>query len=214
MWYTTYMGTLVDITGNQYGRWTVISRAENAKNNQTSWTCRCSCGNERVVAKSNLLNGKSTGCQSCRTSESYLGGSTQILLDETSAAKRVYKDYKNKCVKKGIYFDLTYEQFKWFAEKPCMYCGQVDSNFAKRSHQRALDWKYNGLDRVDTNLGYYTENIVTCCKYCNRAKSDQTLQDYIDRCHAVVERFKHTWTFSSGSGAVYMRKGWEEEFNA
>ena len=29
---------------------------------------------------------------------------------------------------------------------------------------------FNGIDRKDNNRGYCTDNVVPCCKACNRAK--------------------------------------------
>lgn len=37
----------------------------------------------------------------------------------------------------------------------------------------------NGVDRVDSSRGYDKENIVPCCKICNRSKSDMSESDFI-----------------------------------
>lgn len=61
----------VDLTGQKFGRLTVISWLGDGK-----WNCKCDCGNEVQVLTYNLRNGntKSCGCyQRQRTSEaSYL----------------------------------------------------------------------------------------------------------------------------------------------
>jgi hypothetical protein len=51
----------IDLTGQRFGRLTVIERAEGR---YTPWRCRCSCGNETVVISINLRRGntKSCGC--------------------------------------------------------------------------------------------------------------------------------------------------------
>lgn len=57
---------IYDLTGNVYGRLTVLG--ESGKNGHTGgyWNCRCSCGNLVVVARDNLRTGntKSCGCLS------------------------------------------------------------------------------------------------------------------------------------------------------
>ncbi len=54
---------LIDITGQQFGRWTVIRRAENScAGRQTAWLCRCECGNEKVVTGFLLRRGTSRSC--------------------------------------------------------------------------------------------------------------------------------------------------------
>ena len=50
-----------DLTGVQFGRWTVLYRTENKKN-QTYWMCRCACGTERAVAAYCLKSGSSRSC--------------------------------------------------------------------------------------------------------------------------------------------------------
>lgn len=38
----------------------------------------------------------------------------------------------------------------------------------------------NGIDRIDNNKGYTIDNVVPCCKMCNQAKNDYTLQEFQD----------------------------------
>lgn len=52
-----------DLTGQKFGRLTVIERAPN-KNGRTAWVCKCNCGNEKIVISKSLKDGntKSCGC--------------------------------------------------------------------------------------------------------------------------------------------------------
>ncbi len=54
---------LQDLTGQRFGRLTVIERADN-KGTKTRWLCQCDCGNKVIKEGSNLKNGdtKSCGC--------------------------------------------------------------------------------------------------------------------------------------------------------
>lgn len=55
------MGERIDLTGRQFGQWSVKSYAGMSGKNPI-WRCVCTCGNERSVQAGNLKNGKSTGC--------------------------------------------------------------------------------------------------------------------------------------------------------
>lgn len=55
------MGKLIDLTGQKFGRWTVIKRAPN-RGNRTFWTCQCQCGNIKDVASIVLRKGESQSC--------------------------------------------------------------------------------------------------------------------------------------------------------
>lgn len=50
-----------DLIGQKFGEWTVISFDKKVKY-QKYYNCKCSCGVERSVAKSNLVSNKSTSC--------------------------------------------------------------------------------------------------------------------------------------------------------
>ncbi len=59
------MGKLIDLTGRQFGRLTVIGRsARNDTEGRAKWDCECSCGNLPAVRGNSLKRGltKSCGC--------------------------------------------------------------------------------------------------------------------------------------------------------
>ena len=58
------MGAYIDLTGQQFGRWSVISPSHVNRHGKWHWFCRCSCGKEATVNGSSLRNGgtKSCGC--------------------------------------------------------------------------------------------------------------------------------------------------------
>ena len=51
---------MTDISGRVFGNWTVI-KFEYYKSNYF-WLCRCSCGEERIVSRNSLVNGRSKSC--------------------------------------------------------------------------------------------------------------------------------------------------------
>lgn len=59
------MGALIDLTGQKFGRLTVLARApENDKHNKPQWICQCNCGTQTLVSGKRLREGhtKSCGC--------------------------------------------------------------------------------------------------------------------------------------------------------
>lgn len=55
------MGGLHDLTGQRFGRLTVISRAE-SKSGRPYWLCVCDCGKKKVVRASHLKDGTTLSC--------------------------------------------------------------------------------------------------------------------------------------------------------
>ena len=52
----------IDLTGQRFGRLTVIGRAENSAKGEARWICMCDCGKEHTVSGSYLRTGKSKSC--------------------------------------------------------------------------------------------------------------------------------------------------------
>lgn len=60
------MGNYIDLTGQVFGRLTVIERADNyispSGEKRVQWKCQCSCGNVCYVLTKQLRNGKTQSC--------------------------------------------------------------------------------------------------------------------------------------------------------
>lgn len=54
------MGKFIDLTGDKYGKLTVLSRVP--KTNPIKWECLCECGNKTIVRGCNLRSGNTTSC--------------------------------------------------------------------------------------------------------------------------------------------------------
>lgn len=66
------MPNLIDLTGNVYGRLTVISFSHKLERD-ILWNCRCECGKETKVRSGNLKNGhtKSCGCLGLKAAQTH-----------------------------------------------------------------------------------------------------------------------------------------------
>ena len=59
------MGKFIDLTGQRFGKWTVVERSprrSRSGKSYSSWVCKCDCGPERVVGTSHLLQGNTYSC--------------------------------------------------------------------------------------------------------------------------------------------------------
>lgn len=150
---------------------------------RTAWRCRCDCGNIKDIKSEALKSGdtKSCGCLNIekRKERSYkLYSSLRKLDPVTATAKRVWKrNYK----------ELAFEDFLKLSQQNCYYCGAIpnnkqnSANHDKKSSQFAKDngeFIYNGLDRLDSSKSHTIDNVVTCCKWCNYAKRERTLDEF------------------------------------
>ena len=74
------MGYRIDLTGQRFGRWTVIGFDENRKG-QTYWKCKCDCGIEKSVNGAKLKNGESKSC-GCLSKELITIRSTKDITNQ------------------------------------------------------------------------------------------------------------------------------------
>jgi hypothetical protein len=51
-----------DLTGQKFGRWTVVAFAGVNQRRNACWLCRCDCGEQKVVEGKNLRSGNSRSC--------------------------------------------------------------------------------------------------------------------------------------------------------
>lgn len=61
------MPNFIDLTGDKFGRLTVLERAAN-QGQKTAWLCQCDCGNQMIVRSTHLRSGHTTSC-GCRSKE-------------------------------------------------------------------------------------------------------------------------------------------------
>jgi len=85
--------SIKDITGQTFGRLTVISQAEkNPKSGATTWNCICECGNTKQVKGTSLKSGKTKSCGCLRSQIKDLTGQTFGRLTVTSQCEKRAKD--------------------------------------------------------------------------------------------------------------------------
>ena len=74
----------LDLTGQRYGRLTVIAPAPHV-GRRTAWRCRCDCGRETVVTSGHLRSGhtSSCGCMGLESASASSGLSGLTYVDGT-----------------------------------------------------------------------------------------------------------------------------------
>lgn len=162
---------------------------------------KCDCGNYINKPVKEVLQGKtkSCGCLSYRYNPL---GNTDYRNPQLSTWKILYKRYKSSAKHRNIAFDITLETFTDICSKNCFYCGSSpieknkwDEPNVKRNGHKHTEDNYkkftvlaNGIDRIDSMLGYFDINIRPCCKDCNRAKMDLDEDKFFNLVKRVYER--------------------------
>ena len=86
--------------------------------------------------------------------------------------------YRANAKKRGLSFDLGEAEIKHIFESDCFYCGRPPSTTVTRKGHWS-EFTYNGIDRIDNNLGYVVGNVLPCCMECNFKRGAQPQDDFL-----------------------------------
>lgn len=89
-----------------------------------------------------------------------------------------FAQYKSGAKRRGLEFRLTKDEFQTFWQKPCSYCGD-----------RILTI---GLDRIDSEKGYFIDNVIPCCSICNTMKLAIPRSIFIEHCYKIIKNQSKT----------------------
>lgn len=189
------MGAFQDLRYKVFGRLTVLYR-NGSKNKRALWKCQCSCGKELDVSANNLKTGKtkSCGCLRVETSENSIKNIIGYGTLEKGQAvlNQIFKDYKYAAKQKNLSFSISKQHFTRLTKQNCLYCNKEPKHEFKK---RNLNGSYvgNGVDRINSDLGYVDGNVVPCCKVCNIMKNVLTVEEFIEHTRNIqnnVSRIK------------------------
>ena len=140
------------------------------------WNVVCECGKEKKISTANLTVGKTISC-GC-----YKAEGLNKKEEGVSSFNHKYRGYmaRARLHKKNIKFDLTKEEFREIVEQPCHYCGVQNScrTMAKPTANGAF--VSNGIDRINSSIGYVKGNCLPCCTICNTMKNDLSYVEFLE----------------------------------
>jgi len=175
---------LIDLTGQRFGKLVVLEHIERKQSKGGSrWKCQCDCGNITETEAHRLKNGRTKSC-GCLKKEygARLGYGT-------TSFKNILSLYKIRAKERNRVFELTEEEFKILTKQNCHYCGTEPKNVTGKDKYYG-EYIYNGIDRLNNDLGYTVENSVPCCSDCNYMKHQFTKDYFIAHIKKIYEHNK------------------------
>ena len=209
------VGRAENLAGQCFGKWLVLYRTENSNSNKTRWVCQCSCekGTIKPVETKTLKSKTSTNCgcerlktiseksdklihkrneqgeiilKRCSRCKEWLslnefwknktckdGYCNECKNCQNTAKENRYNLYKKNAKSRNLIFEIKKEEFYNLTQQPCVYCGSLEN--------------YNGLDRLNSSIGYTIENVVPCCSICNKMKLDYSKEFFLEHIKKIIK---------------------------
>lgn len=147
------MSSLKDLTGQRFGRRTVIGRAGSDRRGCATWLCLCDCGNESVVTGAELRKNRSGSCGCMRKERLTIHGKKKTRL------YKVWEGIKTRC------YNPSHKAYERYGGRGITVCDEWLHDF-----QVFFNWAVaNGydehaprgqctIDRIDNDRGYSPDN--------------------------------------------------------
>lgn len=142
------MRKLQNLSGNKYGKLTVISFNGIDKHRKATWLCLCECGENTIASTNTLKSGKTKSC-GCRQ-----GGYKHGLFKKYKQSKEynAWLKMKSRCFNQN---DISHKYYKGIT----VYPEWMHSFQSFLNHIGLAPSKDHSLDRIN-NLGNYEPNNV------------------------------------------------------
>ncbi len=147
-------------------------------------TYKCQCTNCQIIILRTTQYLKKPQCRNC------------FLMPKGQAGiNRLLSVYRKNAAGANRGFTLTLAEFVVLTSSPCFYCGTqpMKVSTCNKHHPGKKstwgDYPFNGIDRVDNQVGYVVENCIPCCAFCNIARNSTPFEEFLAYWKQVKERF-------------------------
>jgi hypothetical protein len=95
-------------------------------------------------------------------------------LNKINSVELQYGVYTRSARDKNLEVKLSLTDFTVLTEQSCYYCGTIQER------------GFNGIDRLNSEVGYVTDNCVSCCQMCNYMKASLSVDAFLGRVEHIL----------------------------
>lgn len=193
------MGKLIDLTGQRFGRLTVIEKSPSRRGDKTWWSCKCDCGSTLEVWSVYLRNGttKSCGCLNREMCSARLKAYRKRNGADGRSKNRLHSIWagmKERCLSPGSHAYALYDG------RGITVCDEWRNSF-DAFRDWALTHGYSedlSIDRIDVDGDYCPEN----CRW-----ADAITQSNNTRCNHMLTYSGRTMSVSRWAVEIGISRG-------
>ena len=161
---------LVDLTGQRFGRLTVVERAGSAPAGRPLWNCRCACGGAVVVVGANLKNGNTRSCGCLRAEEcGKTGARTAAANSRAGTEKRVKHGHARAVNRHPLYSTWNSmkdrcrnprnPKYRLYGGRGIRVCSRWEDFVAFLADMGTKPSPKHSIDRIDNDGNYEPGNV-------------------------------------------------------
>ena len=176
-----------DLTNKEFGRLTVVKRAEDRIDKKGKhhimWECRCACGNTKVVSRNDLTKKNGTKSCGCLRIEKTKERRTKHGLRNTRLY-RIWANIKVRC------YNPKKDNYSYYGKEGIAMCQEWLNNF-ENFYKWSIENGYQSnltIDRINNQGNYEPSNCrwVTAKQQQNN-KNNNHLIEYKGETHTLTE---------------------------
>lgn len=202
------MGKFIDLTGQRFGRLTVLERAQNIEK-ETAWLCQCDCGKEHIVLGKSLRQGKAKSC-GCLRDEMVSARFTKHGATKDDKTDPDYRLYAIWCGMIFRCYNPNASAYQRYGNAGITVCDEWLYSFEAFRVWAKANGYCEGLsiDRIDGKDGYSPKNCRWATplqqtrnrkntRYLTYEGEEKTLKEWATQYnisyHALKSRIRHGW---------------------
>ncbi len=173
-----------NLTSQKFGRLEVLERAENDKDGNARWRCKCECGTEKRILGGSLLYGKSISCGCFKREKASERATTHG--EAKTRLYAVWQSMKARCQ------NPKNPEFHRYGGREISICPEWENDFlAFRTWSKANGHR-DGLtiDRINNDGNYTPQN----CQFITRSENSKKAPRIVKYSDETIRKIREEYT--------------------